>query len=98
MVCHRTGRQLLHGEELGLVLPNLLPIQAVRSRVEVLCESFDEADVALCGWMRRRGPPRLLLGHALYHRTLRPVVNGKPSMRASTKLRPAESSGSSLGL
>ena len=49
MVGHRTGRQLLHGEELGLVLPNVLRTQAVRRTVEVLCESFDEADVALCG-------------------------------------------------
>jgi hypothetical protein len=49
MVCHRTGRELQHGEELGLVLPDVLPAQAVRRRVEVLCESFDKADVALCG-------------------------------------------------
>ncbi len=52
MVCHRTGRQLLNGEELGLVLPNVLPAQAVRRTVEVLCESFDEADVVLCGSLR----------------------------------------------
>ncbi len=52
MVGHRTGRQLLHREELGLVLPNVLPTQAVRRRVEVLCESFDEADVVLCGSLR----------------------------------------------
>ena len=52
MVGHRTGRQLLHREELGLVLPNVLPAQAVRRRVEVLCESFHEADVALCGRLR----------------------------------------------
>jgi hypothetical protein len=52
MVCHRTGRQLLHDEELGLILPNVLPAQAVRRSVEVLCESFDEADVALSGSLR----------------------------------------------
>ena len=52
MVGHRTGRQLLHREELGLVLPNVLPTQAVRRTVEVLCESFEEADVALCGSLR----------------------------------------------
>jgi Protein kinase domain len=52
MVGHRTGRQLVHGEELGLVLPNVLPAQAVRRSVEVLCESFDEADIALCGSLR----------------------------------------------
>jgi len=49
MVGHCPGRQLLHREELGLVLPNVLPTQAVRRGVEVLCESFDEADIALCG-------------------------------------------------
>jgi len=38
-------RQLLHGEELGLVLPNLLSTVAVRRTVEVLRETFDEADV-----------------------------------------------------
>jgi hypothetical protein len=52
MVCHRTRRELPHGEELGLVFPDVLPAQAVRRRVEVLCESFDEADVALCGSLR----------------------------------------------
>jgi hypothetical protein len=49
MVCHRTGRELPHGEQLGLVLPDVLPAQAIRRRVEVLCESVDEADVTLCG-------------------------------------------------
>jgi hypothetical protein len=52
MVGHRAGRPLLHGEKLGLVLPNVLPTQAVRRTVEVLCESIDEADVALCGSLR----------------------------------------------
>ena len=52
MVGHRTGRQLLHGEELGLVLPNVLRAQAIGRTVEVLCESFDEADVVLCGSLR----------------------------------------------
>ena len=52
MMGHRTGRQLLHGEELGLVLPNVLPTQAVRRTVEVLCESFDQAKVVLCGSLR----------------------------------------------
>jgi hypothetical protein len=49
MVGHRTGRQLLHGEELGLVFPNMLPAQTIGRAVEVLCESFDQADIALCG-------------------------------------------------
>jgi hypothetical protein len=54
MVCHRTGRELPHREELGLVFPDVLPAQAVRRRVEVLCESFDEADVSLCGSVQLR--------------------------------------------
>jgi hypothetical protein len=45
-------RQLLHGEELGLVLPNVLSTEAVRRTVEVLREFFDEADVVLCGSLR----------------------------------------------
>jgi hypothetical protein len=49
MVGHGTGPLLLHREELGLILPNVLSAQAVWRRVEVLCESFHEADVALCG-------------------------------------------------
>ena len=49
MVGHRTGRQLLHGEELGLIFPNMPPTQAIGRAVEVLCESFDQADIALCG-------------------------------------------------
>jgi hypothetical protein len=52
MVGHRTGRQLMHCEELRLVLPNVLPAQTVRRTVEVLCESFDEADVVLWGSLR----------------------------------------------
>ena len=52
MVGHRTGRQLLYREELGLILPNVLPAQTVRRAVEVFCESFDEADVVLCGSLR----------------------------------------------
>src|SRR6266851_508140 len=44
--------RLLQGEELGLVLPDVLPTQAIRRTVEVLCESFDEADVVLCGSLR----------------------------------------------
>ena len=36
MIGHGTGRQLLHREELGLILPNVLPAQAVWRRVEVL--------------------------------------------------------------
>ena len=49
MVGHRAGRQLLHGEELGLVFPNMPRAQAIGRAVEVLCESFDQADIALCG-------------------------------------------------
>ena len=52
MVGHCPGRQLLQREELGLILPNVLPAQAVWRRVEVLCESFNEADAALCGSLR----------------------------------------------
>jgi hypothetical protein len=49
MIGHSAGRQLLHREELGLVFPNMPRAQAIRRAVEVLCESFDQADIALCG-------------------------------------------------
>jgi len=49
MIGHCAGRQLLHGEELGLVFPNMPRAQAIRRAVEVLCESFDRADVVACG-------------------------------------------------
>jgi hypothetical protein len=32
---------------LGLELPNVVPTQAIWRTVEVLCESFDEAEVVL---------------------------------------------------
>ena len=47
MVGYRAG--LLHGEELGLVLPNVLPAQSIRRAMEVLCESFDRTDIVACG-------------------------------------------------
>ena len=46
---HRAGRQLLHGEELGLVFPNMSRAEAIGRAVEVLRESFHQADIALCG-------------------------------------------------
>jgi len=49
MVGHRTGRQLLHREELGSVFADMPRAQAIRRAMEVLCESFDEADVVSCG-------------------------------------------------
>src|SRR5947209_13252588 len=52
MVGYRTGRQLLHCEKLGLVLPNVLPTQAIGRAVEVLGEPLDEANVTLCGSLR----------------------------------------------
>jgi hypothetical protein len=52
MVGHGTGRQLLHREELDLILSKLPPTQAVWRRVEVLCEAFNEVNVALCGGLR----------------------------------------------
>jgi hypothetical protein len=52
MVGHGTGRQLLHREELGLILSKLPPTHAVWRRVEVLCEPFNEVNVALCGGLR----------------------------------------------
>ena len=49
MVGDRAGRQPLHGEELGLVFPNMSRAQAIGRAVEVLRESFHQADIALCG-------------------------------------------------
>ena len=49
MVGDRAGRQLLHGEELGLVFPNMSRAEAIGRAVEVLRESFHQADIALCG-------------------------------------------------
>jgi len=37
---------------LGLVLPNVLPTQAIGRAVEVLGEPLDEANVTLCGSLR----------------------------------------------
>jgi hypothetical protein len=34
---------------LGLVFPNMPPAQTIGRAVEVLCESFDQADVVACG-------------------------------------------------
>jgi hypothetical protein len=49
MVGHRTGSQFVHGEELGLVLANVLRSQAIGRAVEVLGEPLDQANVTLCG-------------------------------------------------
>ena len=45
MVGHRTGRQLVHGEELGLVLPDVLPDPGGRESGGSAGRTFDEADV-----------------------------------------------------
>ena len=45
MVGDRAGRQLLHGEQLGLVFPNMSRAEAIGRAVEVLCESFDGTDI-----------------------------------------------------
>ena len=50
MVRHRTGRQLLYCEELGLVFLVVPGTQAIRRAAEVLCESFDCVDGS-------QGPP-----------------------------------------
>jgi hypothetical protein len=39
----------VHGEELGLVLADVLRSQAIGRAVEVLGEPLDEANVTLCG-------------------------------------------------
>jgi hypothetical protein len=52
MVGHRTGSQFVHGEELGLVLADVLRSQAMGRAVEVLGEPLDEANVTLCGSLR----------------------------------------------
>jgi len=52
MVGHRTGSQFVHGEELGLVLANVLRSQAIGRAVEVLGEPLDQANVTLCGSLR----------------------------------------------
>src|SRR5215470_3707206 len=49
MVGHRTGSQLVHGEELSLVLADVLRSQAIGRAMEVLSESLDEANVTMCG-------------------------------------------------
>ena len=50
MVGHRTGSQLAYGEELGLVLADVLWSEAIRRTVEVLGEALDEANVTSCGF------------------------------------------------
>jgi len=42
----------VHGEELGLVLADVLPSQAIGRAVEVLSEALDEANVTLSGSLR----------------------------------------------
>jgi hypothetical protein len=52
MVGHRTGSQFVPGEELRLVLADVLRSQAIGRAVEVLGEPLDEANVTLCGSFR----------------------------------------------
>ena len=52
MVGYRTRSQFVHGEELGLVLADVLRSQAIGRAVEVLGEPLDEANVTLCGSLR----------------------------------------------
>jgi hypothetical protein len=42
----------VHGEELRLVLADVLRAQAIGRAVEVLGEALDEANVSLCGSLR----------------------------------------------
>ena len=52
MIGHRTGSQFVRGEELGLVLADVLRSQAIGRAVEVLSKAPDEANVTLCGSLR----------------------------------------------
>ncbi|HEX3104573.1 MAG TPA: hypothetical protein VHQ22_09005 [Terriglobales bacterium] len=52
MVGHRTGSQFVHGEELRLVLADVLRSQAIGGTVEVLSKALDQAGVTLCGGLR----------------------------------------------
>ena len=52
MVGYRTGSQFAHGEELRLVLTDVLRSQAIGRAVEVLRESLDEANVTSRGTLR----------------------------------------------
>src|SRR5215469_9490715 len=45
MVGYRTWSQFVHGEELGLVLADVLRSQAIGRAVEVLSEALDQANV-----------------------------------------------------
>ncbi len=52
MVGHRTGSQFVQGEELGLVLADVLRSQAIGRAVEVLSKALDEANVTPRGSLR----------------------------------------------
>ena len=52
MVRHGTRRQLPLGEQVGLVLANVLPPQAIGRALEMSGESFDLANVVACGSLR----------------------------------------------
>ena len=52
MVGHRTGSQFVQGEELRLVLADVLRSQAIGRAVEVLGEPLNEANVTSCGSLR----------------------------------------------
>ena len=49
VVRHCAGRQLLFGEQVSLVLSNVLWTQTIRRAVEMPSEPFDMADVVVCG-------------------------------------------------
>jgi hypothetical protein len=52
MVGYRTGSQFVQGEELRLVLADVLRSQAIGRAVEVLGEPLNEANVTSCGSLR----------------------------------------------
>ena len=52
MVGHRTGSQFVQGEELRLVLADVLRSQTIGRALEVLGEPLDEENVTLRGSLR----------------------------------------------
>jgi hypothetical protein len=52
MVGYGTSRQLPFREEVGLVLPNVLPSQAIGRAVKMSSERFDLANIVACGSLR----------------------------------------------
>ena len=45
MIGYRTGSQFVHGEELGLVLADVVRSQSIGRAVEVLGEPLDSANI-----------------------------------------------------